>query len=55
METDSPYMNYKENQIPNPYVINFIAEEISKLLNIPIEQIFSATFSNTQKVYGKRD
>jgi len=55
LETDSPYINYKENQIPNPYVINFIAEEISKLLNIPIEQIFSATYSNTQKVYGKRD
>lgn len=55
LKTESPYINYKENKIPNPYVINFIAEKISKLLNIPIEQIFSATFSNTQKVYGKRD
>jgi Tat protein secretion system quality control protein TatD with DNase activity len=55
LKTESPYINYKENKIPNPYVINFIAEKISKLLNIPIEQIFSATFSNTQKVYGKRN
>ncbi|CAC5416492.1 tatD [Mytilus coruscus] len=49
LESDAPYIQNKENQIPNPYIVNFVAEEISKLLNIPVEQVFEITFSNTQK------
>ncbi|CAG2185742.1 tatD [Mytilus edulis] len=52
LESDAPYIKYKENQIPNPYIVNFVAEEISKLLNIPVEQVFETTFSKT-KIYGK--
>ncbi|CAC5398294.1 tatD [Mytilus coruscus] len=55
LESDAPYIQYKENQIQNPYIVNFVAEEISKLLNISVEQVFEITFSNTQKIYGKRD
>lgn len=54
LEYDSPFIPFIPNQLPNPYVINFVGAEISELIQIPIEKIFAMTFDNTLKIYGKQ-
>jgi Tat protein secretion system quality control protein TatD with DNase activity len=44
LESDSPFIPCRPNQLPNPYVINFVGAEISELIQIPIEKIFAVTF-----------
>ena len=53
LETDSPYLTPvpyrgKENQ---PAYVKFVAEEISKLRNIPLEKVISTTTKNAEKVF----
>ena len=53
LETDSPYLTPvpyrgKENQ---PAYVKFVAEEISKLRNIPLEEVISTTTKNAEKVF----
>lgn len=55
LESDYPYIQCRETQIPNPYIVRFVAEQISKLLNISVKKVFEITFSNTSKIYAKRD
>jgi TatD DNase family protein len=54
LESDSPFIPCRPNQLPNPYVINFVGAEISELIQIPIEKIFAVTFDNALKIYGKQ-
>ena len=54
LETDSPYLTPvpfrgKENR---PSYTKFVAEEIAKLRNIPIENVISSTTKNAEKVFG---
>ena len=54
LESDSPFITCRPNQLSNPYVINFVGTEISELIQIPIEKVFAVTFDNALKIYGKQ-
>jgi TatD DNase family protein len=54
LETDSPYLTPvpfrgKENQ---PSYVNYVAEEISKLRGMNVEEIKSITTKNAERVFG---
>ena len=54
LETDCPYLTPvpfrgKENQ---PAYVNYIAEEIAKIREIPVEKIAEITSQNAEKVYN---
>jgi len=36
-----------------PYVVNFVANKIAELLNVPFEKVVEVTSQNAQKIYGK--
>jgi len=41
LESDSFFIPCRPNQLPNPYVINFVAAEISEMIQIPIANVRS--------------
>ena len=54
LETDSPYLTPvpyrgKENQ---PAYVKYVAEEISKLRDIDVEEIMTNTSKNAESVFG---
>jgi len=51
LESDAPYIKFRNYELTTPYVVNFVAEEIAKLLDIPIEQVFATTYENTTRIY----
>lgn len=54
LETDSPYLTpvpYRGK--PNkPAYVRYVAEEIAKLRNIPVEEIIGATTENAERFFG---
>ena len=54
LETDSPYLTpvpYRGK--PNkPAYIKYVAEEISKLREVPLEEIISVTTQNAEEFFG---
>ena len=54
LETDSPYLTpvpYRGK--PNkPAYVKFVAEEIAKIRNMPIEEIIDITTNNTERFFG---
>ena len=54
LETDSPYLTpvpYRGKQ-NNPVYVEFVAEKIASLKNIPVEEVKKITTENAMKVYG---
>ena len=54
LETDSPYLTpvpYRGKQ-NNPVYVEFVAEKIASLKNIPVEEVKKITTENAIKVYG---
>jgi len=54
LETDAPYLTPvpfrgKRNE---PAYVRYVAEEIAKIREIPLEEVFEATTANTRKVFG---
>ena len=41
LESDSPFIPCRPNQLPNSYVINLVAAEISEMIQIPIANVRS--------------
>jgi Tat protein secretion system quality control protein TatD with DNase activity len=41
LESDSPFIPCRPNQLLNPYVINLVAAEISEMIQIPIANVRS--------------
>jgi len=54
LESDAPYIKFRNHELTTPYVVNFVAEEIAKLLDIPIEQVFATTYENTTRIYRQK-
>lgn len=54
IETDSPYLTPtpfrgKRNE---PTYVKYVAEKISEIKNIPLEEVIETTTSNVKKIYG---
>jgi len=54
LETDSPYLTPKPHRGKRnePYMINFIAEKISEIKDIPVEEIAKVTTNTAREFFG---
>jgi len=52
LESDAPFIKYM-GRPGTPYVVNFVANKIAELLNVPFEKVVEVTSQNAQKIYGK--
>ena len=50
LESDAPYIPFKSTP-GNPYLVHFVAEEISKICCIPVESVFKTTTENCKRIY----
>ena len=52
LESDSPFIRYRGNST-TPYVINWVAEDISRILSVSFEEVVTATSANAATIYKK--
>ena len=54
LETDSPYLTPKpfRGKRNEPYMVNFIAEEIAKIKNISKEEVADTTTQTAKDFFG---
>lgn len=52
LESDSPYIPYK-GAATTPLVINYVAEELARILNLSLKEICDRTTANAVKIYLK--
>lgn len=52
LESDSPFIRYRGNST-TPYVINYVAEEISRILSVLFEEVVTVTSANATNIYKK--
>jgi TatD DNase family protein len=53
LETDSPYLTPVPNRGKRNSALNihYVAEKIADIKNIPVEEVYKATFENGKKLY----
>ena len=54
LETDSPYLvpPVAKTERNEPLFVKYVAEEVARIKNIPVEEVASATTSNAQTLFG---